>query len=204
VARYGVSIEKTTLYRGVQQKVTNVYYYDGNVPSSDTATLNDLVDEIVAIEKAIHTNDYTWTRARVWTQVGTAAQNEMIIDRLLSGNGTLTAHSQIDKERAILFRFRAGVDNRGRPVYLRKWFHCNGTVILGAAPSNGMLANTAGLTQGQRDAGVTVANTLKTINAGAGNTPMNLVAKNGRAIDGATATHPFFENRQLGEDWRGG
>jgi|SRR5215213_1514406 len=204
MTRYGVSIEKVTPFRNGSQHSANVYYYEIPItPVSGSPELSELIDKLVAKEKAFMTSSWTWTRGRAWSQIGSPAQNDMLVDKALSGTGALTPHSQIDKERAVLIRFRAGNDSRGRPVYLRKWFHIDATVILGSTISNGAIKQDTGLTTAQRTAGEVIGNDLKSIGVGAGGLiTCSLVAKNGRAIDGATQTHPFYEHHQLGDEWR--
>jgi hypothetical protein len=125
----------------------------------------------------------------------------MLVDKALSGAGSAALSSELDRERAFLVRFRAGVDVKGRPVYLRKWWHLCCSTIAGAAITAAMRQQTAELTAGQRSALETFANSLKAFTVAGQN--VNLVAKGGRTITGATEAHRFLEHRQLGDEWRG-
>lgn len=204
MTRYGVSIEKRASFRGATQNFANVYYYEILVtPATASGPLNELIDDIVTIEKSFMTNDTTWVRGRAWSQIGSPSENQMIVDKALSGTGSITPHSSIDRERALLVRWRAGNDSKGRPVFLRKYFHFWGQTVGGTTVDVAAIANTAQLTSGQRTFIEGKANDLKTINiTAAGGINASLVSKTGRAIDGATLAHQYFEHRQLGDEWR--
>jgi hypothetical protein len=201
MARYGVNILKRCSFRGGTQHFGNTYYYEVNISASSLSALETMLDELVAKEKAMHATDVTFVRGRVWSQVGTPSQNNMLVDKALSGTGALTTSTTMDRERAFLVRFRAGVDSRGRPVYLRKWWHLMAGSIAGSGITNDQLKQVEELNSTQRSALETFANSMKTFTTG-GQTA-NLVAKGGRGIDGATAAHRYLEHHQLGDEWRG-
>jgi hypothetical protein len=200
MARYGVNILKRTSFRLGTQHFGNTYYYETNIAATNLTDLNLMIDEVVAKEKAMHASVVTYVRARLWSQIGTQQQNQMLIDRNLSGTGALSDALTMDRERACLVRFRAGVDTKGRPVYLRKWWHLLSSTIGGVAVTNAQLQNTAELTSAQRSALETFADSLKAFTIAG--VAANLVAKGGRQIDGATNAHRFLEHRQLGDEWR--
>jgi hypothetical protein len=200
--RFGVSVTKSTSFRLGVQQFSNTYYFEGPVTEASTTELQALADAVVALERAQHGPNITFVRVRVWSQIGTPSQNNMLIDQDLSGVGTASAAGTYDKERAFLVRFRAGVDSRGRPVYLRKWWHLDVSTVGGTAISANALQQTAALTSGQRAALETFANSFKSINISPGN-PWELVAKSGRSISGSTQAHQFLEHHQLGDEWRG-
>lgn len=200
----GVSIEKSQAFRGGVQPFANVYHYNGPVTTSSTVALTALVDDLVTKEKTQFASHVSFVRGRCWKADGTKAENQMIVDKALSGTGALSTHANMDRERAFLVRFRAGVDTRGRPVYLRKYYHFCASLFFGSAPSNNQLANLDALTTTQRADFSTWADDLKTrTNVGAGLPEMNLVSNKGRGIDGNTQAHPYIEHHQLGDEWRG-
>lgn len=161
-----------------------------------------LLDVLVAKEKVFHGSEVTFTRGRVWSAGGTKEQNNMIFQKLLNGTGSMgTASVSGDKERAILVRFRAGVDSKGRPVYLRKWWHLQVNAINSEAIAAGAWANISQLSSTQRAYMVARANEFKDVTANA--VSYALVAESGRAITGDTICHPFLEHHQLGDMWRG-
>lgn len=201
MAIFGVSVEKTVSFRGVAQTFANVYHYDsGGLAPTDTI-LEQLLDAVVAQEKVMHATAVTFRRGRVWTAGGSQASNQMRVDKALSGTGTPASDSSTDRERAVLVRWRAGTDSRGRPVYLRKFWHLLTSTLGGVAVASGLLANTAGFTQGQRDNIETAADVFASITQGS--TVFTLCGPTGRNITGSTECHPFYEHHQLGDQWRG-
>ena len=203
MAQYGMTITKSVAFRGGVQHFGNTYYYSGPIPNVATGELDDLVNAVVAIEKAAHGNNVQFVRARLWSSDGTANQNQMIIDKALTGTGAQAINTNMDRERAFLIQFRAGVDSRGRPVYLRKWFHLLASAYGGSTLTADHLSQNSQLPQATRDALVALGNSLKTVSSGTMGSPMTLQAKSGRNIDGATIAHKWLEHRQFGEEWRG-
>jgi len=199
----GVSIVKSTSFRGVAQEFSNTYYYTTPLPVV-SAVATSLIDHLVTLEKPMHAPSVSFVRGKCWSAGGTPGQNEMISQKALSGVGTNSSGSNtnLDKERAVLVRFRAGNDSKGRPVYLRKWWHLD-VAALGASNTitDGQKANTAGLSGAQTATVEAWGNAVKSITA----LPQNfdLVSDKGRGISGATVAHPYLEHHQLGDMWRG-
>lgn len=200
MAIWGLSIEKTVSFRGVAQVFANVYHYEDAGGSPSDADLESLLDGLVAHEKTFHANVITFVRGRVWSAGGTEAANQMRVDKPLSGAGAAGSEANMDRERAILVRWRAGVDSRGRPVYLRKWWHVLTVQIGGVPVTSGVLANTSQFTQPQRDTVETTADVVASRTVGG--TVFTLCGPTGRNITGATECHPYLEHHQLGDMWR--
>jgi len=201
MAQIGISITKQTSFRNSTQEFSNVYYYTGG--STPNATQADaLIDELTALEKTFHGTNVTFVRGRLWTETGNKATNNMISQKNLSGTGARTPVTSLDKERAFLFRLRAGVDSRGQPVYLRKWFHACAAFYSGQTVNSTLLDNTSGFTSTERSNMVSQMNTIGGLSAAAG--PWGLCAKSGRQpTAGETwVAHPFLEHHQLGDMWR--
>lgn len=204
MARVGVSIVKSTSFRGVAQEFGNTYYYETPLPVV-SAVATQLIDHLVTLEKALHSSAVTFVRGKCWSAGGTPASNEMIAQKSLSGTGSNggggAATLNMDKERAFLVRFRAGNDSKGRPVYLRKWWHLDAAAIASQSITGPMLSQTAGLSTAIRTGLENFANDFKSITT----LPQNfdLVSEKGRDIDGATVAHPYLEHHQLGDMWRG-
>lgn len=197
----GVSITKTCSFRGVAQEFSNTYYYQTPLPVISSVA-DSLIDNIVAKEKVLHSALVSFTFGRCWSAGGTKAENNMITQKSLSGTGTATtALTGQDRERAFLVRFRAGNDVRGNPVYLRKWWHLQASVVGSQSLSNANLENTGQLSTALRGAIEGAADGFKSITA----LPQNfdLVSEKGRPITGGTQAHPYLEHRQLGDAWRG-
>jgi len=199
--RVGINITKSMSFRGAAQEFGNTYYYDTPGILS-TGSADALVDNIVTKEKGIFSASVNFTHARAWSETGNKATNEMLVNKALSGVGTqANPISGQDRERAFLIRFRAGVDSKGRPAYLRKWWHLNVGSVSGnnLTPSN--LENTSGLAANIRSSLESSANAFKDVISTAQN--WSLVSNKGRQISGATQCHPYLEHRQLGDMWRG-
>lgn len=201
MARIGVSITKSVAFRSSTQEFTNVYYYEMlSLPSASAA--DTLIDNLVTLEKTFHGSNVTFLRGRVWSQVGTPSANEMITQKNLSGTGARTANTSLDKERAWLFRLRAGSDSRGNPVYLRKWYHACAEFVSGQGINTNVLANASGWSSAERAAQVAAMQAIGDANGSAGSP--KLCAKSGRqSTAGATwEAHLYLEHHQLGDQWR--
>lgn len=199
--RLGVSITKSTSFRGATQEFSNTYYYEmGTMP--DEAAAGTLIDNLVTLEKTFHSTLVTFVRGRLWSQIGSPSQNNMINQHNLSGTGARAAVSGMDKERAFLFRLRAGVDSRGNPVYLRKWYHSCGVFISGLVVSSTILDNTTGFSTTERGNMVTAMQAIGDANGSAG--VPKICAKGGRLPDvgAGWSGHQFLEHHQLGDMWR--
>lgn len=201
MARIGVSITKSVAFRNSTQEFSNVYYYDVTaLPSVSQA--DTFIDNLTTLEKTFHSTAVTFVRGRCWSETGNKATNEMISQKNLSGTGARGLNTGLDKERAFLFRLRAGVDTRGNPVYLRKWYHPCGVFHVSVAITSAIMENTTGFTTGER---TTLEGAMSAI-GGANGSPLSpaLVSKTGRfATAGANwSAHQYLEHHQLGDQWR--
>lgn len=201
MARIGFTITKQVLFRGVQQQFHNTYYYEALAWTPTDGDLSANIDEIVVSERKLHSSDVTFVRGQAWSAGGTPAQNQMRVQKALSGTGNGTTVTTLDRERAILIRWPAGVDIRGRPVYLRKWYHICGdfqaTPFMMTAP---VQQNTGEIPQAVRDKAAGFAEELREIGALEG---VGLVARGGRRNTGPAQCHRYLEHHQLGDMWRG-
>ena len=200
MAQIGIAIEKQTAYRDSIQPFANVYHY-GSVGLNPGATLaENLLDELVTFEKTIHSSLVTFVKGRVWTSGGSRAENQMLVQKTLSGVGSMSTSASFDKERAYLIQWSAGVDGRGHKVSLRKWYHsCGffGSHALGAAVMDG----TTGFSGTDRTA---IANKADGITRIGTVDDWGLVAESGRERDGGPpVAHKYLEHHQLGNQWRG-
>jgi hypothetical protein len=199
--RYGVSITKRVPFRDANQEFSNVYYYEALLMPG-TGTANTIIDNLVTKEKSFHSTAVNFVKARLWSQEGSPAQNNMILQKNLSGTGSTNVATAMDYERAYLVRLRAGNDSRGNPVYLRKWYHSCGAFNATVSPSNVVLQNVTGWTVAQRDAIVTSMQAIGDAN-GSPDSP-KLCAKSGRLPDAGANffAHPYLEHHQMGDQWR--
>lgn len=199
--RIGVSITKSTPFRNSVQEFSNVYYYEvSGLPNA--AGADAIIDNLVTMEKTFHSNTVTFVRGRLWSETGDKATSEMISQKNLSGIGSMNLVTGLDKERAWLFRLRAGVDSRGSPVYLRKWYHVCGEFVASQGVPAGVIGNTSGWSAGERSAQVAKISGVGNANGSAGSP--TLVSKKGRGPSGGATweAHPFLEHHQMGDMWR--
>ena len=202
MSRIGISITKSVAFRSSTQEFTNVYYYKNDGALPDQTQAEALIDQITAIEKTHHATIVTFLRGRCWSAGGTQAENNMIAQKNLTGTGARTEAAGLDRERAFLFRLRAGSDSRGQPVYLRKWYHSCAPFDASISLSTSVQNNTGGFTTAER---ATLASGMTGIkNLTGSNGPWTICAKSGReATAGAEWTaHQFLEHHQLGDMWR--
>ena len=202
MTRIGLSITKSVTFRLATQEFSNVYYYTSGAGVPDQTKADAMIDQVKAVEVPFHSTLVTFVRGRLWTETGSPAGNEMISQKNLSGTGSTTADNSVDKERAFLAYIRAGNDSRGKPVYLRKWYHSCGTGPGAVAPSSTMLGQTTALTSTQRNAVGTAVSGISPI--GTGGEVWTICAKSGRQPTGGAAWtgHQWLEHHQLGDMWR--
>lgn len=195
--RIGISIVKSVTFRLGDQEFSNVYHF--NLGTAVTAPWQSIVDEIVAMEKALHSTEVSFRRALGWSAGGTPQQNNMQHQSALSGTGSSATNSSLDRERAILIQWPAGIDSRGKPVYLRKWYHVCGNA-LGHAFTAAQLQQTIGLSGTTQDLFANHVNGIRQV--GGGPEFWDLCSPSGRLSTGPADCHRFLEHRQLGEMWR--
>lgn len=198
MALVGVSITKSVQFRGVQQEFSNVYYYWGDLPVI-AAEANSLIDQLVTTEKKLHSSAVAFLFGRCWSAGGSRESNNMIVQKPLSGFGNFATIANLDRERAYLVRWRAGINSRGKPVYLRKWYHSCGAPS-GVTINDGILANTEQLSSASRGTIVTLADESKLRSTALQS--YSLRSERNRPITGDTECHPYLEHHQLGDMWR--
>jgi hypothetical protein len=201
MALVGVSITKSVVYRDSVQEFSNVYHYQWTGLNPGVAMADDLIDRLVALEKPLHGSGISFVRGRCWSAGGTKAENEMISQKPLSGTGTSGLATSMDKERAYLIRWRAGVDTRGKPVYLRKWFHLQAQ-FSGAAATTAIINQDSGFSAANRTAIASQFNPFNPIVFNSGLTTGRLVSEKGREGDTTAEAHKYLEHHQLGDQWR--
>jgi hypothetical protein len=203
MAIVGISVTKECAFRDSIQPFSNMYFYNNGLGGSpDQAAANNMLDELVAIEKTFHSTQVEFTFGRIWLQTLTEIGTVMIHQKALTGVGATADSASLDRERAFLFRRRAGQDSRGQPVYLRKWYHSCGQFPGSGALSSAQLANQAGFTQAVRDA--MAANVADISNLATGGGGWDICSKGGRApTEAGWQSHRYLEHHQLGDQWRG-
>lgn len=200
MGRIGVSIVKRCNFRGSTQEFSNHYFYNGPDTMPDNAAAGAIIDEIVVTEKALHSNAVSFIMGRLWSAGGTPAQNVMILEKPLAGIGGGALITGFDPERAVLVRWPAGIDIRGRPVYLRKWYHSFGNCA-GVIFQAGMLDQSAQIGAANK---TTIQNKVAENGVVGATSQWSLCAPNGRNFDGnQPQCHDYLEHHQFGEQWRG-
>jgi hypothetical protein len=200
MARFGFTVTKTVTFRGVAQHFSNTYYYQRALWTPADSQLSGMIDEIVATEKKLHSIDVQFVRGQCWSADGTPGQNVMRVQKVLTGTGLGLAVTTMDRERAILIRWPAGKDVRGKPVYLRKWFHVSGDLQSASAfVTNALLQNTAGMADSQRTTIAGIAEELRELGI---SETYQLCAASGRENQGSAQCHKYLEHHQLGDEWR--
>jgi hypothetical protein len=203
MGQISVSIIKRCAFRDAVQHFSNVYTYGSLEPNSAAYLEADvIIDEIVAMEKQIHSNAVTFEHARMWSSGGTIAENQMLYEKALTGTGTPTNNGDVDRERALLCQWPAGVDSRGRPVYLRKWYHPMTLNLAGSAIPSGAVGNTTVLPTAFRNAVAAIVGGINSVGVAS---LWGLIAESGRERDSFAnpTVHPYFEHHQFGDEWRG-
>ena len=200
MAQIGISIKKRVAFRDSVQHFSNTYHYASVDNEPNEAGARGLVDELVAFEKSCHSTAVTFVEARVWSSGGTIEQNRMIGTFALSGQGSASTSASMDRERAFLVSWPAGRNSRGKPVFLRKWFHACG-FFAAVSLTSSVMDNTTGFSAADRAAIAAKADEITRI----GNVEAwGLVAESGRERDGGPPiAHRYLEHHQLGDEWRG-
>ncbi len=189
----GVTIEKSTTWRGEEEFFSNVYHYNTAVGQSAESVINALV----TIEKPYFGSVVAFKRGRAFgpTDQGKAA-NVMLFEKPLTGLGTSQSTVSCPREMTILVSWDTGRKNtRGKPIYLRKYLHVgNIGSQAGQEAANGNVA----LPQGEIDKHVNYGNQVKNIET-IGGQMANLTDRLGRGLPLATPTavNQFMRIRQF-------
>jgi hypothetical protein len=199
MAIFAVSMDKAVTFRGANQLFSNVYHYQGVLP--DAAQAAAIASHLRSLEGPFHSSDVGFIRYKVWSAGGSSTANQMIAQGNLTGVGTQTVDTNMDRERAVLIRFPNGTDVRGRPVYLRKWYHSCGSCSGVAFNAAGIYQNTAQITSGNRATIATAADAFRSITVGG--VTYTLCSKRGINAASAAQCHAYLEHHQLGDAWRG-
>lgn len=201
MALVGVSITKRATFRDSTQEWNNVYHYSYTGLNPGATLAEAIIDNIVPIERLVHSLDTSFVHARCWSAGGSIEDNQMIFQKALAVAGTLTNATYLDRERAILIQWPAGLDSRGKPVYLRKWYHTGAVAIAGTTISDAVVKQTTSLGSAHRSAIYALVDELPDLTVNAQG--MSLVAESGREITGDGFCHRYLEHHQLGDMWRG-
>ncbi len=148
-----ITIVKTFTYRGVPEEWSNRYHFSGSTPSND-AEWKSLADAIWTQERKMLRNSVSIAGA-----YGYVAGNESSVYQVNYADapnvitaGTQTGGIQAPGDVAIWVRWKTDQRNtKGRPIYLRKYFHgigVTGVDTIDAATRTEMAAYAATMTSG--------------------------------------------------------
>lgn len=168
-AACGLTIVKRFTYRGdPTEEYSNTYWFTGTAPSGDTAW-RALFDAVVAVEKAIYPADTTVVRGYGYNDdtghksgdTGAVSPAVFVVDMTSSPNtpvaGTFatSGYTRSAGDAAVVLRLKTSrLTSKGKPIYLRKFFHpaywssTNGPDIIGTAQLTALNALGAALHSG--------------------------------------------------------
>jgi hypothetical protein len=117
----GVSVTKSTGWRGIQEEFTNVWHFDATV---DT-TSKEVADAVVAGERPVFGPNVNFKRVQVWGPADAGpAQNQMLLQEDLTGTGEAFPGAICAKELSVVASWDTGrVNTRGGRIFLRKYLH---------------------------------------------------------------------------------
>lgn len=172
MAPFGISITKSTSWRGSNEEFSNVYHYDTSTVINTDSGWEALVNDIVSREKDIHGQNVNFLRARVWGPTYEASEETQALKDAsimrwvgdLTGTGNIPSTYPIAKELAICVSFYVGRSARGYKRFLRKYWHV-GAISAGSTDPNDRMGNTA-LPVATRDSAKAVFEALKTVSVG--------------------------------------
>lgn len=194
-----IAITKRVAFRDWTQEFANVYTYKSTASNPDEAGAIALIDELVTFEKTIHGSEVSFVIGRCWSSGGSVSSNVMIAEETLSGTGGRGTHSGLDRERAFLLQWDAGLDSRGHPVRLKKWYHTCAAPS-GVTLTSTILENKNGLDPTSR------SNLAGAVNVGVSqigpSDQWGLCSVAGRSYTGPAVAHRYLEHHQLGDQWR--
>lgn len=191
-AQLGITLVKKMTYRGnPNEEWSNTYWFDGTPPTTQTQA-QSFVDDLASHEKALVLGTITYEKAYVFTDNAPTAHAAFVVPSMTGGpiTGTMSTgtHTYPAGDQAAWIRWltsrRTG---KGRPIYLRKYYH--------GVPTEEDSPSTADATLA---AWITAANTFAALLSG-GTLGYGKIVGRGHTDDVITAhtAAPFIGIRQL-------
>jgi hypothetical protein len=126
----GLTLIKRFTYRGVStEEFANQYHFTGTVPADATAW-RALFDAMVTAEKPVYPSSVTVVRGYGYATDNPDDPNVWTVDLTVSpetpvaGTCTTTSSSLAPGDAAVWVRWKTSrLNSRGKPIYLRKYFH---------------------------------------------------------------------------------
>lgn len=121
-----VTLVKRMTYRGQPEDWSNVYYLTGAIPAS-SAGWTTLVNAVIAQEKTCYGPDITIVKAYGHDSDDPHASNVFQLDLAsapVAGTGAFNLGQGMPGDAAAWVRWKTDrLSEKGRPIYLRKYFH---------------------------------------------------------------------------------
>jgi len=195
--RIAVAIEKEVPFWGSPERFANVYHYDVSLSSVFApGDASAIVDKLVTEEKLVHGSVVSFKTARVWETGGSAAENETILIKDLTGAGSMSSTQQLWAENCVVVNLDTGRNtSTGRKIYLRKFIRCQYLPTTGSGQARGETA----LTTAQKAPFLTFGQNIRQFQVLAGAVGAELEAPGGQNLAGtATVTVlDYIHNRQF-------
>jgi hypothetical protein len=179
------------MWRGQKQEFSNVYHL-ATVPAQ-TFLDEGVIDEVVRLEKTIHSTAVTFVRGRTWgpTESGDPLVSVTRTIKDVTGAGAAADSTGMYMEAAILVTWPLGrYGSKNRPQYLRKWYHTRSA--LGHNTDGSGLLGTPSLALKDFVLSIT------SVKVGAATDGYEMVTAKGREPISAGVLYKYLEHRQLG------
>lgn len=193
MAILGVSITKSFLYRGNQERWDNVYHFE--VPEADEQTARDIIEALNPIETAVHGDSVNFREARAWSAGGTPEENETVLILDLTGVGGQPARGDWFATACYFVQIRTDRDSAtGKPVYLSKYLRSR--TAFGETITQEAMTGREQLPGSVQDNIFNYMNDLTPLSTSSGD--YNLAAPSGRvAVSGLPEVDPYIEDHEL-------
>jgi hypothetical protein len=140
-AQPSVTIIKTFTYRGDPELWSNTYHFDGGDPADD-AEWKTIADRVILKEKAALTDVNTIVKAighNAGVAVAVWSYDYLAHSEEVAGTYVSSGHPLVPGDSAAWIRWSTTqVTSKGKPIYLRSYFH--GGLTTGATDGDTLLA----------------------------------------------------------------
>lgn len=124
--RASLTLVKQFAYRGNDEEWSNTYFFTGDLPA-DAASWKTLADNVVAVEKTLYPSTTKMVRAighQAGESVAVWAYDYLAVSEEVAGTYALTNTTQDAGDSAQWLRWSTDLlTERGKPIYLRNYYH---------------------------------------------------------------------------------
>lgn len=121
-----ITIVKQFVYRGQNEEFSNTYHFDGGDPATDTAW-KALADAVIAAEKTVFSSGVSIIRAyghKAGVKTRAWVYDYLVHSASVAGTGAFSAQNAAPGDAAVWLRWpTTQFTSRGKPIYLRSYFH---------------------------------------------------------------------------------